>query len=106
MRQGGAYGEVLLKRLHDGEYELTDLFVHPFVRRKGWGVQLMQAACDWANKEKVDLYLRVCAHGKGSIMDNDALSAWYARFGFRVCPVGEYDMRRAGPQWMQRYKLG
>lgn len=88
---GGFLGEVTLrtvdspwpfKRSAVRTVELTDLFVHPARRGKGWSRELLRVATTYADVRQLDLILRVCAHGKKRGPGNNKLIQLYESFGF------------------------
>lgn len=68
-----AYGDVL---------ELSNLYVDPRRRGRGWAAILMQAACSHADREGINLILSVRPYGKKPGVPAELLSKWYERFGF------------------------
>lgn len=52
-------------------------------RRKGAGTSLMNQICLHADNLRVPLYLEVSSYEEESGMDNDQLTEWYGKFGFR-----------------------
>lgn len=71
--------------------ELTDVYVHPLRRGRGWATRLLQSAVDWADGAGVDLVLRACPYGpladRGgralTRLDSAALAKFYVSYGFR-----------------------
>lgn len=103
---GGFLGEVTLRALDEQFWlfrstearmvELTDLFIHPQRRSKGWSHELLAVATAYADKQDLDLILRVCAHGKKRGLGNDKLIQLYEAHGFvRSLAFQKYMIRRA-----------
>lgn len=93
---GGFIGEV---SIIDGT--LTDLYVHPLRRGKGWGHKLMRKAVKWADKGGLRLKLRVHPFGKQTVRSarkiapREGLINLYKQYGFR----------RVNGAWMIRNPL-
>jgi GNAT superfamily N-acetyltransferase len=108
--EGGFIGEASLIELSVDEHrrysrrgrficELTDVYVHPLRRGRGWARVVVEAALDYADAEGWDVFLRVVTYGKDSQrgphrLDVESLIAFYGRLGF----VG----RRDDPRCMVR----
>lgn len=101
---GGFIGEVTLLTVDETNYdlhltrrksvpllELTDLYVHPLRRGRGWAQELLTTAVEWADAHQTDLVLRTAAYGphkdrnKRPVprMTKEELQVFYARFGFK-----------------------
>lgn len=88
---GGFIGEATLERDSNDnddlrkaafEFTLTNVFVHPLRRNRGWGHQLMRTVCAFADHNGFQLRLIVMPHGVGEHLDRAALEAFYAGYGF------------------------
>jgi GNAT superfamily N-acetyltransferase len=70
--------------------EMTDVYVHPLRRGRGWARELVQTAILHADKEGLDLFLRTIAYGKTQhrrrwgALSTEELAAFYAKFGFKA----------------------
>lgn len=83
--------------------ELTDLWVEPKARGRGWGVELLRAACAWADDNHADLFIRVVAYGRerprAEVVD---LMKFYSRAGFVSRRSDQREMVR---KWRLRKTL-
>lgn len=63
---------------------LTDFYVHPLRRRRGWGEALLTAALQHADKHAIDLVLWAQPHGtrKHGRLNASQLVALYSSHGF------------------------
>lgn len=96
--EGGFLGEVTLQRLsvadsyvlQDGVpcYELTNLYVHPKRRGKGWATQLMETALEFSKKRGADVFLRVVPYGCAPA-DSTRLIKFYRSYGFKQVRRGD-----------------
>ncbi len=66
-------------------FVITRINVPEAHRGKGIGAKLLSAATAAADEEGVTLWLEVASSGP---LDNDALAAWYRRYGFRGSAIG------------------
>jgi GNAT superfamily N-acetyltransferase len=84
-----------LRRLQRKAYplaELTDVYVHPLRRGRGWAKTLAAWAVTYAQYHRLDLVLRVLPYGTRKLcngttvqlMSQAELTAFYASFGFKV----------------------
>jgi ribosomal protein S18 acetylase RimI-like enzyme len=73
---------VAIYRRH-GVLWMTDVWTSPDHRRKGLASKLIRAALDQFGAESI--YLHVAAH-TDQPLDDQALIAWYQRFGFESAP--------------------
>lgn len=109
--KGGFIGEASLVHMDELEVrihqrkgrficELTDVYVHPMRRGKGWARSVVQAAIEHADAEGWDVFLRVVSYGTKSAKGGrrklapEELMAFYGRFGF--------VSRKAAPRCMVR----
>jgi GNAT superfamily N-acetyltransferase len=111
--KGGFLGEVSLYTLAEDTaayiprkgvtcLELTDLFVHPQRRGRGWATELLTTATKYADDTATDLFLRVVSYGKVSGASVEALTALYAAHGFK--PFRRYDP--SGREMVRRARRG
>ena len=106
MGSGGVLGEVTLRSLLNVAFlnnmvpvrtgvrmvVLTDLFVHPAARRKGWACKLIKSAVAYADTNGLDLALEACPYGTIDGACEHSLVKLYKVFGFKK--VKEYYMVR------------
>lgn len=85
-----AWGGIFAQAVVTPDGELTDVYVHPFIRKKGYAHEIMRMVIAYANRNKMTLRLRVQSYGK---MRNRALYEFYARYGFK---------RINGSNWLRR----
>lgn len=69
--------------LYDDGY-LTDVYTHPFARRKGYASRVMREVCRFADERKIKLNIHIHKYGKGGATKKQ-LAEFYARFGFVLC---------------------
>lgn len=62
---------------------LTELWVPPNGRGRGYAHALLSAATEWATKEHVDLWLYCAPHGPEPRLTEKQLQALYRSYGFR-----------------------
>lgn len=71
--------------------ELTDMYVHPLRRGRGWAQELLNTAVTWADTHQTDLILRAAAYGPQKDrnkrpmprLNKAELRVFYARFRFK-----------------------
>lgn len=75
---------------------LSELWVPPHARRRGYAHQLMQGAVDWADANKTDLWLYCAPHGVHPRCDVTALADLYNQYGFVRVALNspDYEMLR------------
>ena len=72
-----------LYRLKGGWLSLTNVYVHPFIRGRGYGQRIMEQVITYADKEGVGLLLQIRPYSRWKRMRTEQLREWYATFGFR-----------------------
>ena len=80
---GGFIGEVSIVTTDraDADVELTDLFVHPLRRGRGWASDLVDAALAFCSRKGWSVILRARPHGRERL-SRPALVRFYAAKGF------------------------
>ena len=82
-----------------GFWTVTNVWVKPTHRKRGYGAMLMQAMLETMRYD--DLHLTACPfdYDEAPSLNIDALIAWYERFGFCSSPSSPANMiRRADPR--------
>jgi GNAT superfamily N-acetyltransferase len=85
----GVFSQALL---YDDGY-LTDVYTHPFARRKGYASRVMLEVCRYADKHGVTMNIHIHKYGKGGAC-KAVLAEFYARFGFSMCGTCAHTMVR------------
>ncbi len=93
MGAGGFIGEVSLFKLSAQDehiaqrfpdtVELSDLYVHPLRRGKGWARILLRSAIAHAAINEWNVFIRVIPYGKEPIISLEDLIAFYKQHGFK-----------------------
>lgn len=77
----GEVGQVVILKIGRG-WVLTDLYVDPVHRGKGYSNRLMNKALSWADRRGLRLSLRVSPYGRGKLLPSWELVKFYERYGF------------------------
>lgn len=105
---GGFLGEATLQGLLETDYyvrrsdeepsyvELTNVYVHPQRRGRGWGAAVVEAALTHAERRGWPVFLRAIPYGKEPA-DLDQLIRFYRSYGFRQLRRG--DARELIKRW-------
>lgn len=72
---------------------VTDFYTHPFIRGKGYGRIMMRSVCDYADKNKINLWLVVTPHGRGRLK-TEVLINFYSSCGFKLRSDQSNEMTR------------
>ena len=99
---GGFVGEASLAKLDANELThrrdgifmvgLTDVYVHPLRRRRGWGRKVLKLAVRWADSRRCDVYTYIQPYGPTHLKDGREVSApdpetlrkLYNEYGFKT----------------------
>lgn len=79
---GVEVGQIVIRKA-GSKYNLTDFYVAPKYRRKGYGKKLLKKAMAYADKKGLELTLRIAPYGKEA-MSRNKLITLYRRFGFII----------------------
>lgn len=78
---GGCLSEVTLTGDPADALELTNMFTHPRLRRKGYARRVLSRAVEFSDNRGFDLWLRIVPFGKNGAAYED-LRKLYAAAGF------------------------
>lgn len=73
--------ESLPEHMHEGVREITNVFVNPAHRNKGYASALMEQVCDEADESQIVLMLMPEPY-QDSGRTKEQLLSWYESFGF------------------------
>lgn len=71
---------------------LTELWVPPAVRGRGYAGALLSAVTEWADGSGTDLWLYCAEHGPVPRLNRTQLQALYAKHGFKRCSMNSPDI--------------
>ena len=81
---------LIISDYEDADVEITDLYVHPSQRGRGWARWLVDQAIDHCLARNYRVVVRVRAHGKKGLTQKE-LEAFYRRVGFVTAPGATAD---------------
>lgn len=77
---------------------LSELWVPPHARGRGYASTLLTAATDWADETNTDLWLYIAPNGPEPRLNTAQLEALYHRHGFRT------ERRRPDVEMVRRWR--
>ena len=98
-----AQGSVVLTAIPDEEVGLlarpgckllflTELWVPPCARGRGYAGTLLTAVAKWADSTQTDLWLYCSEHGPEPRFTREQLRGMYAKYGFKRCNLHSPDL--------------
>lgn len=85
---------------YDGVH-LWEIYVEPEYRRRGIGSFLLEYALRVIDF-RLDVPVTVIAQTYDTDMNNETLSMWYARFGFKRVHKGEENVSEKAKEWIEK----